>query len=106
MTAEVPTLPYRKTDRVMPRKPSPLAEPILIATWKKNRGADVIRVTLKNYEGFDLFDLRTWFNDREGQCRPGKGFTCGVRHIPQLAKAIDAALRKARELGLVDGGGE
>jgi hypothetical protein len=90
----------------MPARPSPLAEPVLIGEWKKNRGADVIRAQLKSYEGYDLFDLRTWFNAPDGQCRPtSKGFTCGVRHLPQLAKAIDAALRKARELGVIDGEG-
>jgi hypothetical protein len=94
---------YNKTSRTMPRKPSPLAEPILIATWRKNRGAAAIRVTLKNYEGQPVVDVRTFMNPPEGgPPQPAHGFTCGVRHLRTLNKAIYAALRRAAELGLLD----
>jgi hypothetical protein len=96
----------RKTARTMPRKPSVLVEPILIAEWKKNRGADVVRVILKNFNGYDLVDLRTWFNDQHGGCRPGKGFCCQIRQLPLLVRALNAALHKSRELGLLPPEGE
>ena len=88
----------------MPGRPSPLAEPVIVAEWRKTGGADVIRLILKTYEGHEILDLRTWRNDFDGECRPLKGFACGIQHLPQIAKAISAALHKARELGLIEGG--
>jgi Transcriptional Coactivator p15 (PC4) len=97
--------PGRKTTRTMPRKPSPLADaPILISEFKKNRGNKVIRIALRNYLGHDLLDIRTWWNDHDGQCKPGRGFSCNVSYLPQIIKALNAALLKARELGLIDDG--
>jgi hypothetical protein len=93
--------PGRKTARTQDRAPSPLSDPVLIAEWKKNRAGDTIRLTLKNFDGFDLIDVRTWFGGEDGQHRPGKGFAASVRHLPQLSKAINAALAKAHELGLL-----
>jgi hypothetical protein len=78
-----------------------LVEPLLIAEWRKNRGGESIQVVLKNYEGFNLIDVRTWFGGEDGQRRPGSGFAASVRHLPQLSKAISAAVAKANELGLL-----
>ena len=62
----------------------------------------MIRVVLRNYEGHDLVDLRTWTNGPDGECRPGKGFCGSIKHLPQLVKTLDEALKKVRELGLID----
>lgn len=95
--------PWRKTDRRMPAKPPAIPEPLLIAEWKKNRYSDVIRIMLRTYEGVDLVDIRSWWNDQHGQCKPGKGISLRVNHLKQLIKALQAALLKASELGLIDG---
>jgi hypothetical protein len=98
--------PGRKTTRARERKPSLLTEQILIREWKKNRGPDVIRVTLRSYKDTELVDIRTWANTENGECLPGKGFAAHVRHVPQLIRALHDAHKKLIELGLIgDGGG-
>jgi hypothetical protein len=96
--------PGRKTLRTQTRAASVLAEPLTIGEWKKNRGGDSIRISLRSFEGFELIDIRTWHGSEEGQRKPGKGFAASVRHLPQLFKTIGAALTKARELRLLDEG--
>lgn len=83
--------------------PVVLATPIIFAEAVKNKKGDVIRVQLKTYEGHNLVDIRNWWPGDDG-LRPGKGFACGVRHLPMLARAVSDALAKARELGLVEAG--
>ena len=97
--------PRRKTDRTNGPRVAPLAEPVVISEWKKNRAGDTIRLTLKSFEEHNIVDLRTWFS-RDGQRLPGKGFACSIRQLPAIAVAIATALAKARELGLIDGEGE
>src|SRR5690348_14367228 len=102
MTLPAGPPPGRKTWRTRARPASPLADnPLTIIEFKKNRRAESVRVTLKEYEGHDLFDLRTWFNGEDGVSRPGKGFCCSAHHLPTLRKAIGKALEKAIELGIV-----
>ena len=93
--------PGRKTARTQARAPSVLAEPVVIAEWSKNRAGESIQISIRNYDGLDLIDIRTFFGSADGQRRPGKGFAASVRHLPQLAKAISLALAKATELGLL-----
>lgn len=37
----------------------------------------------------------------DGTLRLGKGFSCGVKHLPKLADACATAMRKAEELDLI-----
>ena len=83
----------------MPR--ATLPEPIVIAEWWKNRRKESIRVRLSSYEDHPLIDVRTWYGDKDGKLKPGKGFAASIRHLPRLAAEIAKALKKARELGLV-----
>ncbi len=80
-----------------------VTEPILIARWPTRRDGTEARVQIKQYAGLHLIEVRTWWPDKAGEHQPGKGFSCGVRNLPALAKAIEDALAKARELGLVEG---
>lgn len=82
-----------------------LPAPLTIAEWWKNRRGESIRVCLTEYEGRPLIDLRTWFPGDDGRLKPGKGLSATVKHIPHLAAALAKAEAKARELGLIDGGG-
>jgi Transcriptional Coactivator p15 (PC4) len=77
-----------------------LAEPITIAEWWKNRRGESIRLVLNQFQGRNVFDLRTWYT-ADGKLKPGKGFAAEVRHLPRLAAAIAKAEAKTRELGLV-----
>jgi hypothetical protein len=90
----------------MTAKPAPLAEPIEIDKFWKNRRRDTaIVVSLSSYEGHNLVNVREHFIGADGCMRPTtKGVALVVRRLPELSKAIRRALEKARELGLVDDG--
>jgi hypothetical protein len=85
-------------------KPS-LAEPIEIARFWKNRKGEAIIVRLSTYEGHILIDQRSWFTAHDGSLKPGKGLACSVRHLPELAAALNKAVIEARARGLLDGEG-
>jgi hypothetical protein len=81
-----------------------LPEPIEVAKFWKNRRHDAIVVSLSTYEGKNLIDVRQHAM-KEGRLVPTlKGLAIVVRRLPELAKAINKALAKARELGLIDDG--
>jgi hypothetical protein len=100
-TAALPATP-----RTPARGRATLPEPVKVAEFWKNRRGESIRVTLETYEGRNLVDVR--------QCRTGddgkmlmtkRGISLSVLRLPELARAINKALQKAIELGLVDAGG-
>jgi len=97
--------PGRKTDRTMPPHRPVIADEIIVAEFKKNRAGESVRVVLRSYEGHNIIDVRTWYGE-DGKRRPGKGFACSMRHLPELARAIAKAESAARELGLIEDGGE
>ena len=66
----------------------------LIAEFPKNDRGEVVRVSLRQYNGYRLLDLRTWYEDREGVLRPGRGGLCvRVELLPELREALDRASR-------------
>jgi Transcriptional Coactivator p15 (PC4) len=77
-----------------------LPAPVTVAEWWKNRRGESIRLVLNEFEGRDIFDLRTWYT-ADGKLKPGKGFAAEVRHLPRLAAEIVKAEAKARALGLI-----
>lgn len=88
----------------MTAKPPPLTKPVEIAKFWKNRQRRVaIVVLLRSYEGFNLIDLREHFVGADGCMKPTtKGSAMSVRRLPELAAGIMKALKRARELGLLD----
>lgn len=79
-----------------------IPEPIIVAQFFKNRRKDIIRATLKTYEGTPLIDLRQFYTDKEGKVQPsGKGIAVHVRRLPELLDALRKAHAKAIELGLI-----
>ena len=80
---------------------------VVVASWRRN-AREMIQVVLDRYQGHEVIDLRTWFADEDGSLRPTRtGITLAVRHLPQLAAALTAALTVANERGLLtdrDGG--
>jgi hypothetical protein len=86
----------------------PFDEPIIISKFWKNRGrAESVRVELSQYEGRALINVRVWTTGTDGIDRPtSKGVAMGVGRLPELAKALAKAEVKARELGLIEEGGE
>jgi Transcriptional Coactivator p15 (PC4) len=75
--------------------------PVTIAEWQRNE-RDVIRVSLSNYNGTPVVDLRVWFRNSTGEFKPGRaGITLGVKQLPRIADALALALAAARERSLL-----
>ncbi|PJG56631.1 hypothetical protein CVM73_03525 [Bradyrhizobium forestalis] len=88
------------------RKPE-LAEPVVVDQFWANRRHDAIVVDLSTYQGHNLVNVRKHAMDRDGKLKPTpKGIAIKVTRLPDLAKAINKAVEKARELGLLDGDDE
>jgi hypothetical protein len=85
------------------RRPT-LEEPVEVAKFWRNRRGEAVIVSLREYEGRVLIDCRVNFTNKEGKFQPtSKGLSLVVLRLPDLAKAINKALAKAKELGLIDG---
>jgi Transcriptional Coactivator p15 (PC4) len=84
------------------RKAQHLSEPIIIDCWWKNRAHDAVYIRLAPFKEHTLIDIRVWVTPADGITRPGKGFSCTVKHLPRLVDALTKALAKAREHGLLD----
>ncbi|MCP2125799.1 transcriptional coactivator p15/PC4 family protein [Bradyrhizobium ottawaense] len=86
------------------RKPE-LAEPVVVDQFWANRRHDAIITELSTYQGHNLINVRKHAMDRDGKLKPTpKGIAIKVTRLPELAKAINKALAKAQELGLLEGG--
>jgi len=84
-----------------------LAEPVIVSRFWKNRAHDAIVTELATFEGHNVVDVRQYAM-HAGCLKPThKGISIVVLRLPQLAKAINKALKQARELGLLpdDGAG-
>jgi hypothetical protein len=88
----------------MSEKPAALAEPIEIAKfWKNRRRSESVHVTLSEYEGHNLINVRVYATGADGIDRPTtKGVAMGIGKLPELARALAKAEAKARELGLLE----
>ena len=87
----------------MTTKTTPLAVPI-VKFWKSPRDhTKHVRIELSEYEGHPLINVRIWKTGSDGIDRPTvAGIALAIRKLPELADGINKALRKARELGLLD----
>jgi hypothetical protein len=81
-----------------------LPEPIEIARfWKNRRRNESVRVSLSEYEGQCLINVRVYCTGTDGIDRPTpKGVAMGIRKLPELARTLVKAEAKARELGLIE----
>ncbi|MEQ8431718.1 MAG: transcriptional coactivator p15/PC4 family protein [Roseovarius sp.] len=74
-----------------------------IATIRKNARED-LRVTLEEFRGHHLLNLRIWFDTDDGEQRPGKqGVAIRLDLLPHLRKALLEAEQEARKSGLLSG---
>ncbi len=108
MTAitRITSLPGRKTAPIIERAEPQLAEPVVIAHFWKNRRREAIRVALENYNGRNLVDVRQCYLGPDGKLQLSKkGIALCVRQLPELAAALNTAVERARELGLLDAEG-
>jgi hypothetical protein len=89
----------------MSNKRPTIAQPVPIAKfWKSQRDhTKHVRMELSEYEGHPLINVRIWKTGSDGIDRPTvAGIALAIRKLPELADGINKALRKARELGLLD----
>ena len=72
-----------------------------IATIRKN-ATEELRVSLEEYHGRQLVNLRVFFTADDGTKRPGKaGVALRVEALPELRAAILEAEAEALRLGLI-----
>jgi hypothetical protein len=81
-----------------------LPEPVVISKISKNRRRiESVHVSLSEYEGHCLINVRVYCTGADGIDRPTpRGVAMGIRKLPELARALVKAETKARELGLLD----
>jgi hypothetical protein len=80
----------------------PIPEPIIISRFWKNRRHDAVEVSLKSYLENNLCDVRI-YTLRAGVLEPTtKGISVVIARLPDLAKAINKAMAKAQQMGLLD----
>jgi Transcriptional Coactivator p15 (PC4) len=104
--AAVKRPPGRKTTATRAQGPS-LAEPVKVDSFWANRSHDACVVMLSTFNGHNIVDVRKHVMNGSGQLVPTpKGIALKVTRLPDLAKAIDKALRKAIDLGLLKAAGE
>jgi Transcriptional Coactivator p15 (PC4) len=84
---------------------SKLVEPVLVSKFGKNRRRnESVHVTLSDYEGHCLVNVRVYCTGTDGIDRPtSKGVAMGIGKLPVLAQALTQAEAKARALGLIEG---
>lgn len=71
----------------------------------RKSASEELRLGLEEYRGHQLLNLRVWFQDSDGQKRPGRqGLAVRVELLPQFREAILEIEAEARRLGLIKGG--
>jgi hypothetical protein len=84
----------------MTRRAPPLAEPIEVAKWWLTRGGVAGRLRLASYDGRHFVELER-LATKAGFLVPTATWRAEVKHLTKLQRAIDKAIRRARELGLL-----
>jgi hypothetical protein len=97
MTTLAQKAPQRNTQHSKPDD----QEPVLIAEWPIKRG-EIARVSIENYKGTWLIDLRKWFEVDAGDWRAtSKGLKISVKHLRRISAAMNEALEIASARGLI-----
>jgi hypothetical protein len=69
--------------------------------WRNRHRQESVCLTLREYQGAPLVDLRIFETGRDGIDRPtSKGIALSIKRLPALADAFAAANREAHRLGL------
>ena len=84
-----------------------LDEPVVISKfWKNRHRSESVHVSLSEYEGHCLINVRVYCTGKDGIDRPTpKGVAMGIRKLPELARALVKAEAEARLRGLIDDDG-
>lgn len=80
--------------------PAGVQFPIIVREWSKK--GELARVTVDQYKGAATVNLRLWYQDKQGEWKPGpKGFVVGAAAWPEIAAEVNEVLAR---LGLLKGG--
>jgi len=89
------------------RRADRLTEPVTVDRFWRNRKGQACVTTLSSFEGQLVVDCRIHYTDKDGKlCPMRKGITLSINRLPDLARSITKAHRKAIELGLLEEAGE
>jgi hypothetical protein len=82
---------------------SNLDQPVVITKfWKNRQRNEAVWVTLGDFAGQALINVRVYSTGPDGIDRPTtKGLALSVRKLPELARALTKAETKAHQLGLI-----
>jgi Transcriptional Coactivator p15 (PC4) len=85
------------------REPSPGADATQVWSAEFQINArEILRAELRRHKTRVTLDLRRWFKPPDGAAQPtGRGLAISVKHLPAIAKLIDAALAQASVAGLL-----
>jgi hypothetical protein len=78
-----------------------LPEPVAVDSFWRNRRHEAVVSTLSTFEGRNIFDVRIHAMENGRLVPTKKGVAVVILRLPDLAKAINKAMRQARELGLL-----
>lgn len=73
-----------------------------VAAIQKN-AREELHVSLTEYKGHDLFDVRVFADTGEKLVATRKGITASVDHLPAIVEALQRAMTEARAAGLLPG---
>lgn len=81
-----------------------LPDPVVISKfWKNRRRNESVLVSLSEYEGHCLINVRVYATGTDGIDRPTpKGVAIGIRKLPKLARALVKAEAEAVKRGLLN----
>ena len=79
------------------------ATSIPIGEFPLNAKGEILRISIDDFAGRKVFNLRKWFKAETGEFRPGKGGVAFmVSHLPKLATIIEQAMQRAVADGLIE----
>lgn len=74
---------------------------VIVARLRKNRGGEVVQIALTKFNGYDLVDLRVMAATATGYTPTRRGISVKAAMLPDLVKALQAALVEAEARGLL-----
>jgi hypothetical protein len=83
---------------------SVMTDETVIAEWMINNRRERVRVSIEQFKGVRLINIRKWFEAQDGSLRPGKaGIALNVKHLRQLNESVAKAPAVAVERELISG---
>lgn len=77
--------------------------PIVVAEFQKNE-RESFRITLDRFKGTAVIDVRVFYRAGDALRPSRSGLSTSVRHLPAIVDALQEALTRARDAGLLADG--